>query len=144
MSTPFFARVLDRMPLGARLVRVVGHAVDMELLFWARQPGDEGILVGAGQVGAEAGLEWARGPIDALVIDRAAAPPETVGAILNAWSMHVATSGLLVLVGYTPAEHPVIPPLAAWRGPDSRLWTPIAYEGARVAWQCVGYMGDQA
>lgn len=141
--TSFIARVLGRLPLGAVTVRIAAAAseVDVAALQWSRQLNEEGLRVD-GVTAVETGLTWPRGPVDAVILDRQAVPPEAVGAALSAWTMHIPTMGLLVLIGCAPAEIPAVPPLCTWRGPDTRVWVPLLCDGDQVAWQCAGYMGD--
>jgi len=81
-------------------------------------------------------------PLDGIFVDRAGVSDAELGATLNVLSLHVATSGVLAMHGWTPSELPSVPPCDFWRGPDSRAWVPLFYENVFMAWQCVGAMTD--
>lgn len=84
-------------------------------------------------------LSWTPGSLRSLVVVRGEGD---LGAFLNAWTMHVETTGVLVLDGFGEGD-PGVPPLVPWCGPDGRVWVPAGRDESAFAWLCAGYMGDR-
>ena len=62
---------------------------------------------------------WDRGPIQALIVDRAEIGDDPTDALY--FSLHVPTMGVLVLLGWKAGE-PTAPPVGAYKREDGRLW----------------------
>ena len=82
---------------------------------------------------------WSRGPIQALVIDRAEVGDDPTDALY--WTLHIPTMGVLALVGWAAGD-PHAPPIGAYRRDDGRVWAPLVCRDDVLSWVCVGAMTD--
>lgn len=80
--------------------------------------------------------------IGLAVIERSVVSDGGLDGALQALGQHIVTGGILCLIGWTPAELPVMPPAMPWYGVDGRLWAPLVIEGTFLSWLCLGRMAD--